>query len=281
VFICGLICGCSKTRPPYHGPTEPLTTVVERINANAEKLPTLRGEGRFDARIVDRGRTQPVAGDVTLLYMRPRSMRFIGKDALAGPVFEIASNDERYWVLAGPSGNRTMYHGQYANLDRIDTSRLPVRPDLVLEVLGIQSIATNLLQPPVPVMRFHNDQDVYMLVWNAPLPDRWIAVKEIWYDRETLLPRVVLLFDEHGRIVLRAYLMDHAPVEVQGLPKDQWPMVATAYRLYFPQTGSTMNFDLKIALEINRKNVPNERSFPFPDQPDASEVIDLDAQRSE
>jgi hypothetical protein len=64
--------------------------------------------------------------------------------------------------------------------------------------------------------------------------------------------------------VLRATLLDHQPVEIEGVPKDEWPMVATSYKLLFPDTGSTMNFDLKTALARNRKNVPNERSFAFP-----------------
>jgi hypothetical protein len=213
--------------------------------------------------------------------MRPDSIRFIGKDAIVGPVFELVSNPERYWVIAGLPDKNTMWHGRYASFDRVDKSQIPVRPDLVLEVLGIQSIATNLLQPPVPVMRFNNDEDVYMLVWNAPLADRWIAVKEIWYDRETLLPRAVVLFDENGRIVLRAYLLEHQPVEVEGVPKDQWPRVATVYRLFFPQTGSTMKFDLKTALETKRGNIPSARTFAFPQDPQASQVIDLDAPRPE
>jgi hypothetical protein len=258
-----------------------MVAVVDRINDNASKLPTLRGEGHFDAKILDAGKTQYVGGDVTLLYMRPRSMRFIGKDAIAGPIFEIASNDERYWVLAGPSGNRKMWHGRYANLDRVDPRTIPVRPDLVLEVLGIQSIATNLREPPIPVMRFNNEEDAYVLVWNTPLQDRWVAVKEIWYSRATLLPRAVLLYDENGRVVLRATLAEHQPVEIEGLPKGQWPMVATSYKLFFPDTGSTMNFDLKTALAGKKKNVPNERSFAFPEDPEASAIIDLDASRSQ
>ena len=79
------------------------------------------------------------------------------------------------------------------------------------------------------------------------------------------------------RIVLRAYLTEHKPVEVEGVPKDQWPMVATSYDLFLPESKSRLTFNLKNALALTKKNIPNERSFPFPEEPDASQVIDLDA----
>ena len=67
-------------------------------------------------------------------------------------------------------------------------------------------------------MRFNNDADAYMFLWNVKLPDRWAVQKEIWYDRATLLPKLVLLFDENGRVVLRAYLSNYKSVEVANVP---------------------------------------------------------------
>jgi hypothetical protein len=119
------------------------------------------------------------------------------------------------------------------------------------------------------------------MVWNAPLRDRWVALKEIWYDRTTLLPRLVLLYDDNGRIVLRATLADHQPVKIDGMPNQQWPKVATSYDLQLPESGSRLKFNLKRALalktEVRGVTVPNERSFGVPEEPDASEIIDLDA----
>jgi hypothetical protein len=282
-MLCLVFCaGCCKTaRKPYYGPTQSISAVVDHVNDNAGKLPSLRGEGKFDAWIREGNGTRYISGDLTLLYMRPRSMRFVGKEIFTGPVIEIVSNDDRYWVLAGPSGDRTMWHGRYANLDRVDTTAMPVRPDLVLEVLGIQSIQTNLLEPPVPVMRFNNEGDAYVLVWNAPLRDRWVAVKEIWYERATLLPRKVVLYDTSGRAELHAVLTDHQPVEIDGLPKQQWPQVATSYELLLPESGLRLKFHLKTSLKLSVQlkgiTIPNARSFAFPDEPEASQIIDLDA----
>ena len=70
-------------------------------------------------------------------------------------------------------------------------------------------------------MRFNNDADVYMFVWSIRGIDRFIAQKEIWYDRATKQPRRVYLFDDNGRVILRAFLRNHAPLEVPGAPRDR------------------------------------------------------------
>jgi hypothetical protein len=280
VFICGSVLGCvpkSKVVPPYQGPTLPLRELVAGINSNNDKLGTLRSEGSFEANINDNGRMRFLNGQVTLLYSQPASMRLIGKKDIAGQIFEIASNPERYWVIVRGDTD-TMWTGTYANFANVDPSQIPVRPDLVMEVLGITPINTNFLQEPVPVMRFNNDARAYMLVWQSRLSDHWAAQKEIWYDLKTLLPKYVFLFDPNGRIVLRAYLSGHEPVEVPGLPQDQWPKVATRYDLLFAETQSTIKIELsKDNLALKRNNAPSERSFIFPgENAGVSRTIDLD-----
>src|SRR5262249_24483323 len=157
-----------------------------------------------------------------------------------------------------------MYTGTYQNLARINADEIPIRPDLILEVLGVQSIPVDLLKQPVPVLRFNNDNDAYMIVWNAQLADRWIAQKEVWYDRTTKLPKAVLLYDADGRVILRAYLADHQPVRTDDVPREQWPMVATSYRLFFPDSGSVVQFSLKEDLASKRNGKPDARSFTYP-----------------
>jgi len=283
VFIGGFALGCHNTPPQqrvvgYYGPTDPINRVVADINQNADRIPTLRGAGQFEAHIKDQGKDNFVNGQITLLYQRPGSLRLVGKKDIAGTIFEVGSNDERYWVIIRGNDD-TMWTGTWKNIDKVDPSQIPIRPDLLLEVLGIQSINTNLLEPPVPVMRFNSDYDAYMIVWNIKLRDRWAAQKEIWYDRQTKLPKLVNLFDENGRVVLSAYLSNHKPVEVSDVPKDQWPRVATSYRLFFPPNQSKMSIDLD-DVALKRNNAPNERSFTYPGaKAGVSRVIELDEQQ--
>src|SRR3954452_22124525 len=140
----------------------------------------------------------------------------------------------------------------------------------MLEGLGVGTINTNFREVPAPVMRFNDDSDVYMFVWNAPLEDpfgqRWAAQKEVWYDRATKLPVKVLLFDPHGRVVLRADLSKHVPVQVEGAKGDKGadaPQVATSYRLYFRASRTSVTFELDRP-QLRNGAVPNERSFTFP-----------------
>jgi len=140
-------------------------------------------------------------------------------------------------------------------------------------VLGIGDIDTNFNTAPVPTMRFNNDEAAYMLVWNYPLTDRWIAVKEVWYDVHTKLPRLVVLFDDNGRIVLRAYLKDHVEVEGSGGGK-----IAGTFELFFPENKSQMNFRLKDVrpnLKVRNTTIPNDASFAFPDEPGVGKIIEI------
>ena len=281
--------GCQTRRLPrverpvarYEGPTETMAQVVQAINANNAALPTLWARHYFEADIVDADkRRQFVNGDGVLLYKQPQGMRLVGEKAGVGRVFEIGSTDERYWMsMSAPNQPARMWWGWYRNLgkDCVDASSMPIRPELVLQVLGVSTINTNFLAPPVPTMRFNGDPnaDAYVFVWNVPLADRWAAQKEIWYDRQTKRPRLVVLFDEHGRAVLRARLLNHQPVELDGVPRERWPVVARRYELFFPDNGSTMTFDLdEVAPE--RRGVPTRRGITFPTDPRVDEVIQLD-----
>jgi hypothetical protein len=267
--------GRTGQAPPYTGPTQPMAEVVAEINANNSALPELWARHYFEANIVDdRGRATFANGDGVLLYKAPLGMRFVGEKPGVGRIFTIGSTEERYWLtLSPPNDASRMWWGWYRNLGKpcVDMRAVPVRPDQVLQVLGVSTIPTNFIEPPAPVMRFNNDADSYMFVWQVPAGDRWAAQKEIWYDRQTKLPRRVFLFDEHGRVVLRAKLSQHTPVEVPDVPRERWPRVARRYELYFPDTGSTMEFELDEVL-------PGKRGtrIAFPERENVSETIQLD-----
>jgi hypothetical protein len=248
---------------------------VQAINQNNAQLPSLWSRGYFEATVVDRGKRNFVNGDLLLLYRRPNDLRIIGKKDIAGTVFEVGSNADRYWLKVGGDVD-TMWHGSHANVDNVDPKRIPIPPALMLEVLGIGPVDTNFRQPPVPVMRFNNDADAYMLLFSVPLNDRWAAQKDVWFDRQTKLPMKVLLYDANGRVVLLADLSKHKPVEVAGVPENQWPRVATRYDLYFLDSDTTVMFELDRPV-LKNGAVPNDRSFAFPEEGGgANKVISVD-----
>src|SRR4051812_33450518 len=203
--ICGfvLLVGCAANKPAatrqvYTGPTESMSRVVSAINDNNRKLPTLWAaiaSNGMEASIVDdRGKRHDEILGGTVLYRAPQEVLVIGRHDVAGNVVQIGSNKDNYWLIAKDPGPDTAWWGGYKHLGAEFAQPIPLRPDLVLEVLGMGAISDDFNRLPAPVMRFNPEADAYMFVWNAHLPDRWVAVKEVWYDRQTKRPMRVALF---------------------------------------------------------------------------------------
>jgi len=288
-FLLIAIQGCCQpkpvARPPYYGKTDPMNTVVADINRNGGKIPSLWTRLNFTATLVDpeKHTTNAVSGDGTLMYARPISLLLDGNKDIAGPVFQLGSNNDEYWVKIRSSANTFNYYfGTYANLGKPGSASIPIRPDLILEVLGISLYNTNFLQEPVPVMRFDNDADAYIFDQNIRLADRWETREEIWYDRASRLPIKVILYGANGRAVLKADLSKHTPVETPGVPADQWPKIASHYDLIFPDSATEITFDFLNTPELQHKArsimLPNAGSFRRPDPDDGDKMIPIDPQ---
>ena len=283
VILTFLLAGCTPqtkapATAPYTGPTLPLRGVVAGVNANNSRLPTLWADGTFDVRVRDPrapGKSQYVNGQVRLLYESPVNLRLIGRKDIAGQVFDIASNKELYWLEVGGDTD-TLWYGRHELATSANLRDLPIRPDLLIDVLGVGKLDPNLLTQPVPVLRFNPDADAYMVTFDARAPDRWVAQREVWYDRQTLLPRLVLLFDPDGRVVLRAYLSNPVPVQGSGENSAAPAQLAGTYQLYFPDSGSELRIDLKQAA-LSRNRAPNAASFVFPgEKSKARRVVPID-----
>ena len=279
--LCCLAAGCqpkpvARPRGWYFGETEPMREVVQRINDNNQEVPTLWASHGYKATVVDeRGKSHTFTGDGAILYRGPREMRLIGNAGVIGTVFEVGSTNDRFWLKLVPELD-TMWWGHYRHLGKPCAQPIPLRPDLVVEVLGVAVIPTDFNALPVPTMRFNHERDAYMFVWNAPMGDRWGAIKEVWYDRETLLPVLVMLYDPDGRVVVRAELRNHRAVEVEGLPRERWPRVASEFRLFFPENGTRMELDLREMMLNRRGSPPRGLAFPDPRKAGVDRVIQID-----
>ena len=257
IFLTGCV---PKTAMPiaYTGPTDPLSLVVQHVNQRNDRIVSLQAEGDFSADLIDPQTHDKTAGDgdLTLLYTPPNNLRLLGR-VFGQKIFDIGTNADQYWLTL-PKAD-TMWWGDHAGASQNAQRLLPVRPDLLAQVIGITPLDPDLLHQPVPTMRFNNDQDCYMLTWNVQLVDRWATEKEVWYDRQTLQPRLVLLFDVNGRVVLRAYVS--RPMTIAGYdPPVEMPSV---YDMYFPDSGSTFVIKLK-TLRHDQNGAPNGRTFVVP-----------------
>jgi hypothetical protein len=247
-----------------------LNQLVSAINANNQRITSLWATLNYSATINDHGQVHSVTSDDgVLLYRQPDNFRLVGKQALVGTVFDLGSNESQYWLQVVPGTNR-MWWGTYADLARVNASQLPIpiRPHLVMEVLGIEPIDTDFNALPAPTLRYDNSADSYVLLFIIRAPDRWLAEKEIWYDRQTLRPRWVVLYDVTGKPVLKADLSHDVKVRVPDQPGDRWPVMAGDYKLFFPDSGSRMEFtlkDVRLYTKPGRVQIPNAASFKLPD----------------
>jgi hypothetical protein len=267
VCVACSLWGCSTNVPTpkgYFGPTLNMGEVVAQINRNNDQIPTLWARHEFDATVVDPDthKSQYVNGYGNILYKSADSLRLTAKKEVTD-LFDMGTNGENYWLRVVP-GQDTYWYGNFSDENAAAEAHMPLQPDLILEVLGIRPIDSALAQPPVPVMRFNNDADAYMLVWQSRVGDHWAAQKEIWYDRATLHPILVLLFDPNGRVELRAWLSNFKTIRVTDESADQWPSIATSFRLFFPETGTKMSFDLR-DIELSHNGFPKAVSFRMPD----------------
>jgi hypothetical protein len=278
--------GCQNTgasangrpvRGPYYGDTKTMRELVNAINANNQKLPTIWASDYYEATIVDdQHKPHFVNGDGVLLYRSPDDFRLHGSKDLIGTVFDMGTTSTDYWLQVVPDVN-TLWYGRFAELtdDALDSHQMPIQPDMILQVLGIGTIDTNFNELPAPTLRFNNDARAYMMVWNAKLPDRWVAQREVWYDVDTLWPIYIFLFDANGRVVLRARLSEHRQVEVPSVAKKDWPWMAGKYNLFFPDNGSKMELTLNdVMLQKGQgpRAVPNDSSFRRPAAGGAHEI---------
>jgi hypothetical protein len=277
-----LLVGCvpkdriERPRIRYDGPTEPLSAVVAKINQNNNRIKTVWASGSFEAwvRVTKDGKTSTEHFDgekLFIAYRKPGELKLAGEKAMVGRLFEVGSNRNEFWMWIPYEKIDTMWWGEYRNAANIDTRAIPIRPDLLTEVLGVDDINPDLLKDPMPALRFNNDEDVYMITFNTMLPDRMIVQKEVWYDRATFKPKLVTFFDPDGRIVLRAYLGEHK--SITGDPNG--PTMASWYDLYFLQTGTKLVLKLRELKETNR-GIPNDRTFRFPGEDAAAKAYRVD-----
>lgn len=281
ILVGMMLCGCTGRTEKiagYYGPTQPLSEVVAAVNENNAAIPTLYARiDRLEANIVDpkTNKTHFVNASGDIFVRKPKDLLLRAKKDPIGEVFELGSVEDRYWMTVFVEQD-TMWWGWHRNSGKPCVRNMPIRPDLVGEVLGITELDTDLLHIPAVTMRFNNDLDVYMLVWNVKGTGHWYAEKEVWYDRKTLLPRKVLLFDQNGRIVLRADLANPMPIQVPNRPSERWPKMATYYDLFFPETKSRMTIQLGELALTTRNGNPKPGTIRFPEEPPVKSIIQID-----
>jgi hypothetical protein len=275
IALGALAGGCRSTsiqQPAtyYTGPTLPLDQLLAAINQNNARINTVNASGTFLLSTPDEGELN---GQITLLYTKPDKLRvFLDKDAI-GRVSDLGTDGSQFWMVV-KGKNSTTWHGK--NFGPAESNpNVPIAPQLLADVLGVATLNLDLLAQPIPTMRFNPDYDCYMLTWHQPLRDRWVTLREIWYDRATLEPRRIWLFDRNGRVILRAKLGATEVMTVKDQSAAQ-PRMARNFELFFPETRAKFNFNLD-SVRDERRGLPKDISYRFnPQAQDTDRIINLD-----
>jgi hypothetical protein len=259
--------GCQTSRPAADRLATPPREIVARINANSQRIPSLWARINLYAEMRDpeTGKRQSIyATGGNLLYRAPGDLRMRATKDLAGLLLDVGINSDRYWVIAPPPGPDKMWWGYVHSQSQ--PAEMLLRPQDLLAALAIRPI--DLAGSEASDLRYRREGDVDVLTWYSRSGGQDRAVREVFYDSETLLPKTVVLFGADGRAALEAKLSNYASVDSPSKPE---PRVARLCQLRFPQDGSWAELRL-LDMQISRKGVPNEGSFTFPERPPVSKV---------
>ena len=256
-----------------------LPELVDSVNANNERLPTLYARGYVEAVLYEEKGGGPTTfnGSAIVQHQKPGRLRLKVTKAALGELLDLGTDGERLFVRNGTQ--RLSYLGTVDQIDPRAAAGLPVRPDLMLQVLGINLLSRDLASFPAPVLEWNPDSRLHMVRFVEPAAlgePRLTVSKQTWYDVTDdgrAIPRQTILTGDDGRPLLVARLFDHEPVGDAGAS------VARRVYLYFPPTGSKMRIDLEdvqLTQSARRgRTLPNARSFEFV-VPPGDRVIDLD-----
>ena len=153
LFVCGGA-SCPRSRqvtndfaPAVLESTATLADVIRAVNTNSARIQQLESQGA----------TLTIEGlptlDASYAIDRPRRMRLRAESGMLGPVLDIGSNDQIYWIWAKDSEQPGVYWGRHDEFDQSAAKDLlPIPPDWLIEAIGVVQLdPTAEHEGPVPV----------------------------------------------------------------------------------------------------------------------------------
>ncbi len=210
----GTVCasGCESTLQAgarsSRGDDQPVQVVIGRINDNSAAMNFLlrgrsvKARGRWDGESFD------LVG--TLLYRKPRNLYLKLEHTLSKGI-EVGSNDRQFWVWKRIKDDRYWW-GEYANIETVEGGAMPVRPDHILEVLGLQFMPGEEDASQRPL--FNVSDGFYELSYTSKDVEgaRYLS-RKVRVDREPpYLIREILFYAPDGHPIVSATLSQYGTV---------------------------------------------------------------------
>ena len=270
-----VVAGCQP--PPALTPLEPLPVrqAIEPVNENAARLSTgLKATGSVRGQVVVAdGRKHRFDLSGKLLVIPPRHLRFDVQNALGHTEFLLGSNADTFWLHVGRDDD-TFRFGRYATPDEERTVDLPIRPDWMIEALGLNALPADTTGVNGPVQIIERErQRLLFISYDSEGQGR--IRKEHWLSRyEPRLIERVVFRDQIGTGLMHSELSEYRRSQQTG------PMLPHRIRVDWPAQESWLEFDVR-RWQMRGDITADQPAFQLP-APEAlreryRRVIDIDS----
>ena len=216
MLLCGtfFITGCSQQPPPKPRQLMAVPSALQEIhvlNDRSALLAKLRLTGNVNLKLTGQhGGTSSFQAHAVLLVDQNRVPHlllvgtYLGQDA-----FEMGMNRQIYWLI--DHQHKIAYVGRVALADRVPTGVMPLRPQRILQMLGITPVILND-QTRIAMFNVPHTGRYNLLLLNSGGGSLDHIKRQISISRYTGQVREVRLYDRRGRVIAYSDLSDYHPL---------------------------------------------------------------------
>ncbi len=271
VSLALFLTGCPKPTIPPLDPM-PIEKTIRLVNDNLRGAQTgLRARGRVTADFTDPDGTRHRQFlDGTLLIIPPNHVRFdmtvLGKTQIL-----LGSNPDTFWFYLRPDDG-TMRWGHHDRVQSSTPAGMPIRPDMIIEALGLSRLDPDTTGPNGPVQRIEAEYQQLVYLEHDEAGQGYIE-REYWIER---VPdgrtRRIVFRDRIGQVVMQSLLDDYRPLFANG------PALPTTVTIDWPLERSGLTFHIRRWELEPRLNI-DAATFVLPEYPNMICIDDQAAQR--
>ncbi len=251
----------------------PMPDAIALVNQNNQGLQmTIKSKGGFArCKFTDQdGSKRKFDVDANLIVNCPRNMR-LDMSVLGKSYFVFGSNDARYWVEQ-PDAHALTW-GRHDRDIEPNARDLIIRPELIVEALGIAMIPENPEGAAAPMQRL-TDTHQQLLFFDEGGHSNGRITKEFWLSRfaPQLIDRVIFR-DPMGQLVMDAKLGKYKPIVPGG------PLIPNRFEVTWPATDGYMLLTTS-GWKLMPKVAKDHPAFQFPLDRGAQfdHIVDLDVE---
>lgn len=238
-----LLAGTSGCPPRSSAPLAPIPMgqAIGLVNANSARITTcIKAEGSASGALTDdSGRRHRFdLPHSSFQVIPPRHLYLTCKSGLLTEEILLGSNDRKYWIHVRQDGD-TYRHGTHAALEGEPGLSMPLRPDQLIEALGLNALPQDSTGRSGPMQRIVDEYQQIIFPAETPDGQGWIH-KEYWLDRyEPRLVRRIVFRDVLGRVVMESRLSRYKPMGGDG------PLLPHRVHIEWPQQNGVLDFAIR------------------------------------